>query len=63
MTMNKGDRVTVLPIGQLTGTVTNIRHDDRDVPILTITLDDETATPDGLYFARECEVKPLEAAR
>ena len=53
--MKQGDRVTVLPI--LTGgIITNVRHDDRGVPILTVTLDEPSMTADGYYIAREHEV-------
>jgi hypothetical protein len=40
------------------GTITNVRHDDRGEPILTVTLDDPGQTAEGLYFAREGELLP-----
>lgn len=50
----KGQLVEV--IGVLTGTIRNIRFDDRDEPIYTI---DNDVTPDGMYVARDCELKEV----
>lgn len=42
--------------GLLTGTIRNIRFDDRGEPIYTI---DNTVTPDGMFVARECEMEEV----
>lgn len=47
----KGQIVNV--IGMFTGTVRNIRFDDRGEALYTI---DTTETPDGMYIAREMEL-------
>lgn len=50
-----GDRV-LTDIGK-TGTVIRIRFDSRGESLITVSLDDPTATPEGLYIARDFELR------
>ena len=59
---NLNDRVVVLGL-DLVGTVTKVRVDDQGDPIYTVMLDSPSATPDGIFYARECEIKTKAAAR
>jgi hypothetical protein len=49
-----GDRVIV---NGNTGRVSNIRFDSNGDAIITVYLDDATATPDGFYVARDFELR------
>lgn len=50
-----GDRV-LTDIGT-TGVITRIRFDSRGERLITVYLDDPTATPEGLYIARDFELR------
>lgn len=50
-----GDRV-LTDIGK-TGRIINIRFDSNGDRIISVNLDDQTATPDGLYIARDFELR------
>jgi hypothetical protein len=50
-----GDRV-LTDIGK-TGKIIRIRFDSRGDRLITVYLDDPTATPDGLYLARDFELR------
>jgi hypothetical protein len=47
------DKVNIPGIGS--GYISNIRVDGRGLEIFTILLEDFSTTPDGIYYARECE--------
>jgi hypothetical protein len=53
------DGVRVNRDSDLAGTIINVRDDGRGVPIYTLRLHDKSATTDGLYFARACELEHL----
>jgi hypothetical protein len=55
--MKLHDRVVVPRIGY--GYITNIRPDALGDLIYTVTLDNPTATPTGIYVARACEIYNL----
>jgi hypothetical protein len=47
-------RVTVVGIG--IGWIAKVRHDDAGEPIYTVLMDDATASADGIFYARRCEL-------
>ncbi len=52
----EGSKVIVKSLG-VEGTIKKIRKDDRGEEIFDIKLDDPSATPDGMYIAREFELE------
>lgn len=52
---NQGDRV-LTDIGK-TGVIVSIRFDSSGDRLILVDLDDETATPDGFYLARDFELR------